>query len=393
MGEMAGNSTTLSYPPEGLGAPKDRHPGPPGDVGLPAGTEVFSADDHISLAEDIFYERFPEGMKDQAPRVMNVDGGWVIGVDGKSILVKEFIDVLTQYDPVPGSHTGDVEARLAALDSEGVTKELAFPNSVLALFGWPDREVRELCLRIYNEHIAEVQEQSKGRILGVGLINWWDPEGTRRTVDELKALGLTTFLLPLSPGKDLEKRPIDYASSAMDGVWDVIEESQVPVSHHIGESPPATPNQYNAVAAGMLQSVAPFRDTFGKYIFGGILDRHPGLRVGFFEGGINWVPSAIQDAEHIAASFQHLSNLEIQHSPRYYWDTHMFASFMVDPLGLELVDRIGIDRVMWSTDFPHNESTYGYSNESLAAVVDAVGAEQATAIVSDNIQRYLGLAS
>ena len=69
----------------------------------------------------------------------------------------------------------------------------------------------------------------------------------------------------------------------------------------------------------------------------------------------------------------------------------MFASFMVDPLGLELIDRIGVDRVMWSTDFPHNESTYGYSSESLASVVDAVGAEAATAIVSDNIKRYLGV--
>ena len=180
------------------------------------------------------------------------------------------------------------------------SKELAFPNSVLALFGWPDREVRELCFRIYNEHIAEVQERSNNRIFGVGLINWWDAEGARRTVNELKALGLKTFLMPLSPGKDVEKRPIDYASTAMDGVWEAIEEAQVPVSHHIGENPPATPNEFNAVSIGMLQSVAPFRDTFGKYIFGGILDRHPGLRVGWFEGGINWVPSALQDAEHIA---------------------------------------------------------------------------------------------
>jgi len=388
---MSVDSRTVTYPPEGLGAPKDRRPAPPHEVGLPVGTEVFSADDHISLAEDIFYDRFPESMKDRAPRVMNVDGGWVIGVDGKSILVKEFIDVLTQYDPVPGSNTGDVDARLAALDSEGVSKELAFPNSVLALFGWPDREVRELCFRIYNEHIAEVQERSNGRIYGVGLVNWWDADGARRTIQELKSLGLTTFLMPLSPGKDVEKRPIDYASSEMDAVWDAIEEAEIPVSHHIGESPPATPNQHNAVGIGMLQSVAPFRDLFGKYIFGGILDRHPSLRIGWFEGGINWVPSALQDAEHIAASFHHLWDLEIQHEPRYYWDRHMCASFMVDPLGLELVDRIGTDKVMWSTDFPHNESTYGYTTESLASVVDAVGAETARAIVADNVERFLGL--
>jgi predicted TIM-barrel fold metal-dependent hydrolase len=374
-----------------VGAPKDRQPPPLVDVGLPAGTEVISADDHISLADDIFHERFPESMKDRAPRVMNVDGAWVVAADGQAAMVREFVQVLTQYDPVPGSHSGDVDARLAALDSEGIAKELAFPNSVLALFGWPDREVRELCFRIYNEHIAEVQERSGNRILGVGLINWWDPDGARRTVTELKALGLRTFLMPLFPGKDVEKRPIDFSSTAMDGVWEAIEDAQVPVSHHIGESPPATPNEFNPVATGMLQNVAPFRDMFGKYIFGGILDRHPGLRVGWFEGGINWVPSAVQDAQHIAASFRHLANHEVQHDPQHYWDQHMCASFVVDPLGLELLDRIGVDRVMWSTDFPHNESTYGYSNESLATVVDAVGAEAAVAVVGGNIKRYLGL--
>jgi predicted TIM-barrel fold metal-dependent hydrolase len=381
----------ITYPASGLGAPKDRRPPAPSDQGLPPGAQVFSADNHISLAEDIFFERAPESMKDRVPRVMNVDGGWVLGMNGESILVREFIEVLTQYDPLPGSHTGDVEARLAALDSEGVDRELAFPNAVLALFGWPDRKVREVCFRIYNEHMAEIQERSDGRILGVGLINWWDPAGTRRTVDELKALGLKTFLMPLSPGKDPEKRPIDFASTAMDGVWEAIEDAQIPVSHHIGESPPSTPNEFNAVEIGMLQSVAPFRDLFGKYVFGGILDRHPGLQVGWFEGGINWVPSTIQDAQHIGASFEHLANLEWKLDPQEYWERHMVASFMVDPLGLDLIDRIGVDRVMWSTDFPHNESTYGYSGESLASVVEAVGPEAASAIVGGNIERYLGL--
>jgi predicted TIM-barrel fold metal-dependent hydrolase len=387
---MSGVST-LTYPAEGLGAPKNRTPGPVAEVGLPANTAVFSADNHISLAEDIFYEKAPAAMKDRVPRVMNVDGGWTLAMGGQSVLPQAFLDVLTQYDPVPGSHTGDVDARLAALDSEGVTTELAFPNSVLALFGWPDKEVREVCFRIYNEHVADVQERSGGRIYGVGLINWWDADGAKRTLAELKALGLKTFLMPLSPGKDDNKNPIDFCSMSMDGVWAAIEEAEVPVSHHIGESPPASPSAFNGLEIGMLQAVAPFRDVFGKYILGGILDRHPGLKVGWFEGGINWVPSALQDAQHIAASFRHMSDHEIEHEPQYYWERHMMASFMVDPIGLELIDHIGVDKVMWSTDFPHNESTYGYSNTSLAAVVSAVGPERALPIVRDNAKRYLGL--
>jgi predicted TIM-barrel fold metal-dependent hydrolase len=64
---------------------------------------------------------------------------------------------------------------------------------------------------------------------------------------------------------------------------------------------------------------------------------------------------------------------------------------MVDPLGLQLIDQIGIDKVMWSSDYPHNESTFGYSEKSLAAVVDAVGPQASTRIVSGNITEFLGL--
>lgn len=56
-----------------------------------------------------------------------------------------------------------------------------------------------------------------------------------------------------------------------------------------------------------------------------------------------------------------------------------------------MIDRIGVDKVMWSSDYPHNESTYGYSEKSLAAVVEAVGPERAARIVSGNISEFLGL--
>jgi predicted TIM-barrel fold metal-dependent hydrolase len=391
MTDTATDATKIIYPSEGFGAPKDRQPSPVTDAGLPIGTEVFSSDNHISLSEDIFYERFPDDMKDRAPRVVNQQGAWVVTSGLDTPLHPAFLQVLTQYDPLPGSHTGDLEARLAALDADGVAKELAFPNALLALVGWPDREVRELAFRVYNEYIADFQDRSGDRVYGVGIINWWDPDGAKRTVDEAKALGLKTILLPLFPGKDLEKRPIDYAGTALDGVWSAIEDSGLPVSFHIGENPPMSPNEFNALPVGMLQSVSPFRDVFGKLIFGGILDRHPGLRIGFFEAGINWVPSALQDAEHIGASYRHLSNLALRHDPQWYWDNHMCASFIVDPLGLEMIDKIGVERAMWSTDFPHNESTWGYSPESLRSVVDALGPDAAAKVVSTNVKHYLGV--
>src|SRR5215210_1386460 len=94
---------TLTYPPGGWGAPKDRQGSTAtsgaSSTGLPVGTEVFSADDHISVAEDIFYERFPEALKEQAPRVLYDDGAWTLALGGKTFLPREFNAVLMQYDP------------------------------------------------------------------------------------------------------------------------------------------------------------------------------------------------------------------------------------------------------------------------------------------------------
>ena len=387
---MSTQTNTL-YPPQGFGAPKYRRGHAQGDVGLPAGTEVFSADNHISLSDDIFFERFPDDLKDKAPRIWYEDGAYMVGQKGQSFVVGDFSAVLMQYDDLAGAATNNIEVRIRELAEDGVDKELAFPNAVLALFHYPDKDIRERVFRIYNEYIADLQEQSNGHFYGVGLINWWDPRGTDRTLTELKSLGLRTFLMPLYPGTDDDDNVIDYGSTRMSAVWDVIEDSGVPVTHHIGETPPKSPCEFNSVAVAMMINVDSFRDMFAKYVFSGILDRHPNLRIGWFEGGIAWVPTALQDAEHVLASFQHMFNHQLERDVRYYWDNHMSASFMVDPLGMKLIDEIGIEKVMWSSDYPHNESTFGYSEKSLMAVVAALGADNAARVCSGNIKRFLGL--
>ena len=136
----------------------------------------------------------------------------------------------------------------------------------------------------------------------------------------MKDLGLKTFWLPLKPGKGDDGKPIDYNSPA-----------DVPrVGGDRGERPPrGAPHRRvaarrrrardNSVLVGMVHNVAPFREMFGRYVFGGILDRHPGLQVGWFEGGINWVPAALQDAEHLYASLQHMADHPIEHDVAHYW--------------------------------------------------------------------------
>ncbi len=378
-----------SLPPQGLLPPKDRRPQTEGELALPAGSIIVSADDHLSLSQDIWYERFPAHMKDRAPRVWLEDGSFQFGSRERPVIPRQFSLALRQFESMPGCQSGRIEARIAYLDAEGIDKSLVFPNAIQAFFSYPDFEVRELCLRIYNEYIAELQARAPGRFYGVGLINWWDAKGTRRTLAELKALGLKTFLLPMKAGVRPDGEIIDWTSSAMTEVWSEIEEAGIPVSHHIGEAPQLT--QYNFLPIGFLYNAGTFREMFGRYIFGGIIDRHPRLKIGWYEGGINWVVSALQDAEHAYASFRTTCNWELEHDVEYYWRHHMHASFMLDPLGLEMIDRIGADKVMWAVDYPHSESTFGYSRSSRRQVFDSVGPELAREILGGNAIRLLNL--
>ena len=274
---------------------------------------MFSADDHISLAEDIFYERFPESMKDQAPRVVYDDGAWTLAIGGKAFLPREFTAVLMQYDPLDGLEHRTTSTRGCASSSPTAsTASWRSPTRCSASWAGPTRTSASAASASTTSTSPSCRSSPSGRFYGVGMINWWDGDGCRKTLTEMKDLGLKTFWLPLKPGKDDDGKPIDYNSPAMYPVWEAIEESGLPVAHHIGESPLGSPCADNSVLIGMVHNVAPFREMFGRYVFGGILDRHPGLTVGWFEGGINWVPAALQDAEHLYASLQHMADHAIE---------------------------------------------------------------------------------
>jgi predicted TIM-barrel fold metal-dependent hydrolase len=135
------------------------------------------------------------------------------------------------------------------------------------------------------------------------------------------------------------------------------------------------------MGAHFLTQTGGFRHTWGALTFGGVFDRHPGLRVVFVEGGISWVASALQDADMWYESLKTMLRPEIKRRPSWYWFNHCYATFMQDAAGLDLLHRIGADRVMWSTDYPHNESTLGYTRSATLAVFDATTVEAAQMIV------------
>jgi predicted TIM-barrel fold metal-dependent hydrolase len=129
-----------------------------------------------------------------------------------------------------------------------------------------------------------------------------------------------------------------------------------------------------------MTAISPFRKPFGQLVFGGVFDRHPSLKVVFAEGGLCWIPAALQDAEMVFDTFTELLT-PMQHRPSHYWHKNCYATFQNDILGLNSIEHIGIDRVMWANDYPHTEGSFGLSWSSMKSVSDIVQSPAHTRLI------------
>ena len=387
------NNTLASPLVKGISSANLRVAQPAGGRKLPTDFRIASADGHFETVGDVYYERFPDELKDKAPRYHSWDGMPIYLEPGGEVPVAK-LDAGTDNDleefvrdlvtAAVGEGAWDLERRIRDLDAEGLQKELMFPQTIVGTIRNPDRAVQEHVFRIYNEMLAEACQRYPGRLYGVGICsNWWDPKRAHDAIAQIVDLGLSTYMLPaLSPGKTLDGQPISFGGPEMDAFWTEAADAGVPVSFHTGEN--LALGGRNAAPASILVSFDPFRKPFGEITFGGVLDRHPELRFFFAEAGIAWVPPTLQLAEGLVDYHRTSFNYALQRRPSEYWHDNCAASFMYDPIGLDHLDCIGVDNVMWSSDYPHNESTLGYGWDAMFAVLDQVGEDAARKILGEN---------
>jgi predicted TIM-barrel fold metal-dependent hydrolase len=386
--DLGGSETAEAFDGmiRGIALPCDRNPQQRGDIVLPSGTVTVSTDNHWSLTEDIFYQRFPAHLRDKAPRLEKTeDGAYHWSVGGNSLIPPCMYKVFATYETVAGCVS--IEERMQDLDVEGIDKEINFGNGIGVFYSYPDLEVRDWIFRVYNEYLSEMQKKAPGRFYGVGLVNYWDMDRVAESIAELKALGLHTFLLPQLP-KGADGTALNYCLPEMEPLWQAVEEAGLPVCFHVGEFFLDGPG---GLGTTVMMALGPYRRTLGELIFGGVFDRHPDLKVVFVEADLNWVPGALQTATTIYECYGKLLEPQIEHHPRHYWHNNCYATFMHDPVGLRMLDVIGADRVMWSADYPHQESTFGFSWSAMRDVIDAVDEDQARAILGGTAMKLFRL--
>ena len=346
--------------------------------------QVVSADEHLvescEFWDDWLPGSLPAAMRDRAPKRV----GPGVALDGTTVMrtFTLFPDLVRVSDDAPGAT--DIDARVAVQRAAGIDAAIVYPQRAMAMWGIDDHDLRDACFDAYNSWLAAQCSRSGGRLVGVPILSTVHrPERTADAIARLRELGFRTMLLPNYP------RDVRYGERDMAPLWSAVEASGLPLDFHISEAPDG--NGPGELGSYLMVSFQPFRKLWSYLVFAGIFDRHPGLRVVFAEGGISWIPSALDHADRIHREFHAHLRPMLTHEPSHYWHTHCWATFMDDPRGLDQIDHIGADRVLWASDYPHPEGTHGHTAAVLADVVARVGPVAGAAIAGGNATAVYGL--
>ena len=295
--------------------------------------------------------------------------------------------------------------RLAYLEEQGIHAEVVFPGPVLAgglspamyLGGHSSKNLEVVwpALRAYNRWLAEFCAAAPGRRTGCIPIDLHDMD---RAVDEVawvREHGIHGGIM--LPAMSLRNGLPGYADDYYEPLWSACEDHDIVVNLHTGASGTATDAKqlYDAKHGWFLGLYEVFvftRRPLWFLIFGGVFDRHPGLKVVVTENGVQWLPSLVRDMEsffdtHGGAPVR--SYLKMR--PAEYVDRHVFlGGSLMKRSEAEMREEIGVDRLMWGADYPHLEGAAPVHRLVLRQVFGGMPEGDLRRILGGNAVRVFG---
>jgi predicted TIM-barrel fold metal-dependent hydrolase len=375
-----------------------------------AGIKIVDCDTHFTEPTDLFTSRAPARFKGKVPEVRRVDGTdrWFVGdrdfgTLGGNVIRKDNNKLLgrlafpTIEEGHPGSH--QVRERLQIMDDSGIWAQICYQNSGVTQAGslmmMGDNDLAVTIIRIYNDAAIERQHESGNRLFTLAHLPIWDKAAmeleARRCID----IGLKGFVLPDTP----ESLGLP---SFLDPYWDeflqLCSDTGTPINFHLNAAIDADGmtwkgfsfEQKLAVIATMysIGNAA----TLGNWMVSGRLDRHPGLKIGLIESGMGWVPFAVEALEHQFDEMLAGMKNVLTRRPWQYFRDHFFCTFWFEKVGpKQLLETIGVDNVLFETDFPHPTSLYPGVQAHLADVLGGYDYGVKKKVLQSNASRLYNL--
>jgi predicted TIM-barrel fold metal-dependent hydrolase len=348
---------------------------------------VIDADTHMTERHDLFTSRAPKGYEDRVPRVVDIDGAphWVVdeAVDlgparGGGVIDRagnKYAFEECKLNGIDWVHQGawDREARLAYMDENGFYAQVLYPNAI-GIGGQRlandvhDPVLRRLCVELYNDSMAELQEWSSNRFLPMPVLPAWSIAECVREAERVAGMGFRGVNMTSDPE---ETGSPDLGSRAWDPLWEVCADLNLPVHFHIGASltslnfygkyfwPSQHQNLKPAIGGAML-FLNNARVVINS-VYAGIFDRHPSLKMVSVESGMGWVPFILETMDYEIFENAPEQAAQMSRKPSEYFATNWYATFWFEEGGGDLqglIDKIGEDNVLFETDFPHPTCLY-----------------------------------
>lgn len=342
------------------------------------GIKIVDCDTHTTEAPDLFTSRAPAKYKGKVPEIKRVDGvdkwfvgdrnfgsmgGNVIRADNNKLLGRLAFQKLEEAHP--GGHL--TKQRLQAMDDMGVYAQICYQNSGVtqagSLMSLGDNDLGVTILKIYNDAAAERQEESSQRLFTLAHLPLWDQKAMLDEAKRALDMGLKGFVLPDTPEK-LGIPAFDQPYWA--AFLEMCADRGAPINFHLNAA--INPNDLTWESFGFEQKLAVVATMFsignaatlGNWMVSGLLDKYPKLKIGLIESGMGWVPFAVEALEH---QFQEMmpnkAGGKLKKTPWQYFRDHFFVTYWFEKVGPKLLlETIGVDNVLFETDFPHPTSLY-----------------------------------
>lgn len=289
---------------------------------------------------------------------------------GMGVDVEKARDWFERYDQswvIPGDGDG---RRLEVLEEQGIHAEVTLPGPILAgglspamylgAHASTGLDVVWPALHAYNRWLADFCAAAPGRRAGCIPIDFHDMDRAVQEVGWARGNGL--FGGVMLPAMSVTSKLPGYADSYYEPFWSACEAHGMPINLHTGASGTATDAKYlyDDEHGGMLGLYEVFvftRRPLWFMVFGGVLDRHPGLKVVVTENGVQWVPSLVRDMEsffdtHGGAPVRRYLELR----PGEYFQRNIYiGGSLMKRAEAEMREEVGVDRLMWGADYPHLE--------------------------------------
>jgi len=369
---------------------------------------LFDADSHVSEPLNLWQERLPAKYRDKAPRMLKEHEGkpgawWLIeeGREPHNVILgfgaNKTLEELQQFlkgFSYAGAHRGgwDPAQRVKDMDQDGVTGDVLYTTLGFRMFWIRDAGFQRACFQVYNDWLAEFCSYSPKRLKGLGLISLYDPKQGAEDLEDCAKKGLAGGLIWASPPDELP-----FYSKVYDSFWTAAQELRMPLSLHefagferiYWESTAEKRTVANAVASHEVET------TFATFILSGILERFPRLKIISAELNCGWLAYFLHRMDRAFDS----RGVRLQGSPfptkltmkpSEYFRRQLFATFIDDPYGLAHRDEIGVDNLLWSSDFPHSATFWPHSREKIAEDFQGIGEEDKRKILSENVAKLYG---